>query len=79
MFEDFTKFRGMLVYNLPIMPALYLKLAYYACIMLDTLARLLCLKLCQHNRPMHSYNICQSINNIAAFCLTYFSSKKTKV
>ena len=28
-FEDFTKFGGMLVYNLPIMPALCSKLAYY--------------------------------------------------
>ena len=50
-FEDFTKLRGMLVYNLPIMATLCLKIAYYASIMLDALACLLCLKLCQHNQP----------------------------
>ena len=44
------KFRGMLLYNMPIMPALCPKLAYYASIMLDALACLLCLKLCRHNR-----------------------------
>ena len=41
--------------NLPIMPALCnlcSKLAYYAGIMLDALACLLCLKLCWHNRRM---------------------------
>ena len=38
--------------NLPIMPALCSKLAYYAGIMLDALACLLCLKLCRHNRRM---------------------------
>ena len=38
--------------NLPIMPALCSKLAYYAGIMLDALACLLCLKLCRHNRCM---------------------------
>ena len=49
------KFRGMLLYNMPIMPALCPKLAYYASIMLDALACLLCLKLCRHNRrrPRH--------------------------
>ena len=36
--------------NLPIMLTLCLKLANYAIIMLDTLACLLCLKLCQHNQ-----------------------------
>ena len=35
-----------------IMPKLCLKLAYYAGIMLDALACLVCLKLCWHNRPM---------------------------
>ena len=40
--------------NLPIMPALCSKLAYYAGIMLDALACLLCLKLCRHNRRMPS-------------------------
>ena len=49
-FEGFAKFRGMLLYNMPIMPALCSKLAYYASIMLDALACLLCLKLCQNNR-----------------------------
>ena len=44
------KFRGMLLYNMPIMPALCPKLVYYASIMLDALACLLCLKLCRHNR-----------------------------
>ena len=44
------KFRGMLLYNMPITPALCPKLAYYASIMLDALACLLCLKLCRHNR-----------------------------
>ena len=39
----------IIVYNLPIMPALCSKLAYYAGIMLDALACLLCLKLCRHN------------------------------
>ena len=34
---------------LPIMPILCSKLVYYAGIMLDALACLLCLKLCQHN------------------------------
>ena len=38
--------------NLPIMPALCSKLAYYAGIMLDALACLLFLKLCRHNRRM---------------------------
>ena len=38
--------------NLPIMPTLCSKLAYYAGIMLDALACLLCLKLCRHNRRM---------------------------
>ena len=38
--------------NLPIMPALCSKLSYYASIMLDALACLLCLKLCWHNRRM---------------------------
>ena len=38
--------------NLPIMPALCSKLAYYAGIMLDALACLLCLKLSRHNRRM---------------------------
>ena len=42
----------MLVYNLPIMPPLCSKLAYYAGIMLNALACLLCLKLCRHNQPM---------------------------
>ena len=49
-FEGFAKFRGMLLYNMPIMPALCSKLAYYASIMLCALACLLCLKLCRHNR-----------------------------
>ena len=49
-FEGFAKFRGILLYNMPIMPALCSKLAYYAIIMLDALACLLCLKLCRHNR-----------------------------
>ena len=40
--------------NLPIMPTLCSKLAYYAGIMLDALACLLCLKLCRHNRRMPS-------------------------
>ena len=35
---------------LPIMPELCSKLAYYAGIMLNALACLLCLKLCRHNR-----------------------------
>ena len=50
--EDFAKFR---LYSKPIMPALCSKLAYYAGIMLDALACLLCLKLCRHNqrRPMY--------------------------
>ena len=34
------------------MPALCSKLAYYAGIMLDALACLLCLKLCRHNQRM---------------------------
>lgn len=36
--------------NMPIMPALCSKFAYYASIMFDALARLLCLKLCRHNQ-----------------------------
>ena len=53
--EDFTKFRDLHLYNMPIMPAVRSKLAYYASIMLDALACLLCLKLCRHNqrRPKH--------------------------
>ena len=43
--------------NLPIMPALCSKLAYYADIMLDALACLLCLKLCRHNRRMPTLNL----------------------
>ena len=45
-----TKFRDLHLYNMPIMPALCTKLAYYASMMLDASACLLCLKLCQHNR-----------------------------
>ena len=48
-FEGFAKFRGMILYNMLIMPALCSKLTYYASIMLDALACLLCLKLCWHN------------------------------
>ena len=48
--------RGMLSSKkLPIMPALCSKLAYFAGIMLDALACLLCLKLCQHNRCMPTW------------------------
>ena len=43
--------------NLPIMPTLCSKLAYYAGIMLDALACLLCLKLCRHNRRMPTVHI----------------------
>ena len=41
------------------MPELCSKLAYYAGIMLNALASLLCLKLCRHNRrrPNHSFRI----------------------
>ena len=56
--KTLLKFRGILLYNMPIMPALCPKLAYYASIMLDTLACLLCFKLCWHNRrrpSMHTY------------------------
>ena len=42
--------------NLPMMPALCSKLAYYVGIMLDALACLLCLKLCRHNRRMPIQN-----------------------
>ena len=49
-FEEFAKFKDMLLYNMLIMPALCSQLAYYAGIMLNTLAYLLCLKLCQHNQ-----------------------------
>ena len=48
---DFSKFRDMLLYNMPIMPALCSVLAYYVSIMLDALACLLCLKLCWERRP----------------------------
>ena len=52
---DFAKFRDMLLYNMPIMPALCLALAYYVSITLDALACLLCLKLlCWHNRRRRS-------------------------
>ena len=43
--------------NLPIMPALCSKLAYYAGIMLDALACLLCLKLYRHNWCMPNTHI----------------------
>ena len=48
--------------NLPIMPALCSKLAYYAGIMLDALACLLCLKLCRHNRRMPSVGVHFSVH-----------------
>ena len=56
-FEGFAKFRGMLLYNMPIMPALCSKHAYYASIMLDALVCLLCLKLCRHNRRRPNMSI----------------------
>ena len=49
-FEDFAKFTAVMLYNMPIMPALCSELAYYAGIMFDALTRLLCLKLCWHNQ-----------------------------
>ena len=54
-FEGFADFRGMLLYNMPIMLVLCSKLAYYASIMLEALACLLCLKLCRHNRHRPNY------------------------
>ena len=77
-FEYLAKFRGMLFYNMPIMPSLCSKIAYYASIMLDALTHLLCLKLCRHNRHMpndlcHGYTIgytgpqfSYSVNNLVS-------------
>ena len=59
--EDFTKFRDLHLYNMPIMPALCSKLAYYASIMLDALACLLC----RHNRrrpTIDSYTLLKTKN-----------------
>ena len=56
------------VKSLPIMPTLCSKLIYYASIMLDALACLLCLKLCQHNRCALSH----ALLNFHETCATLY-------
>ena len=70
---------------LPIMLELWSKLAYYASIMLNALARLLYLKLCRHNR--HRPNECtnpgiamnNAINGMTIFICVFKCQNATHV
>lgn len=72
MFEDLAKFRGMLLYNMPIIPGLCSKLAYYAGVMLDALAWLLCLKLCWHNQNRPTVAMCRKVGTVIFHYLDNF-------
>ena len=54
------------------MPELCSKLAYYAGIMLNALASLLCLKLCQHNRRRPTINNDNTDQDVIIKGLTHF-------